>query len=123
MKFEIRNRIVCLALAILVAAPPLLRGQRLPGRIDGRAKTLLRGSRNSRVDGLESLGPVDAGMRVQGMTFRFRPTPAQSAELDQLLEDQQNPTSPQYHAWLTPEEYGERFGLSPEDFRNVASWL
>lgn len=33
---------------------------------------------------------------------------------------QQNLSSPLYHTWLTPEEYGRRFGLSPDDFTKVA---
>ena len=38
--------------------------------------------------------------------------PAQQAALDRLLADQQTPSSPNYHKWLTPEQYADRFGLS-----------
>src|SRR5439155_11980114 len=54
---------------------------------------------------------------------RFKPSAEQSAELAQLLEDQQNPSSPLFHAWLTPEEYGERFGLSANDLARIRGWL
>jgi len=124
MKRRIRNRIAYLALTFAAAAPfCMLRAQRLPNRIDGRSKTVLRGSRNPRIDGLASQGPVDDTMQIHGMNFRFRPTLAQSAELERLLEEQQDPSSPLYHAWLTPEEYGERFGLSKDDFTIVADWI
>jgi subtilase family serine protease len=117
-------RIAFIALTITTVAPLyLLQAQRLPGRIDARARTVLRGSRNPRIDKLTSGGPVEDTMRVDGMSFRFRPTELQSAELEQLLEDQQNPNSPLYHAWLTPEEYGERFGLSRDDFAKVTDWV
>ena len=42
-------------------------------------------------------------------------------QLQQLLADQQNPTSPQYHHFLTPEEFAARFG--PDDFGAVRDWL
>jgi Pro-kumamolisin, activation domain/Bacterial Ig-like domain (group 3) len=62
-------------------------------------------------------------MRVPGIHFRFKPSPAQSAELAQLLEDQQNPNSPLFHTWLTPEEYADGFGLSMNDLARVTDWL
>src|SRR5262249_29125493 len=119
-----RTRIAFIAVTFFAAASPhLLRAQRLSGKIDARARTILRGSRNPRIDRLVSSGPVDDTMRVSGLTFRFRPTEAQSAELERLVDDQQDPNSPLYHSWLTPEEFGERFGLSREDFAKVADWV
>jgi subtilase family serine protease len=46
-----------------------------------------------------------------------------STELEQLLGDLQDPVSPLYHAWLTPEEYGRRFGLAEDDLKKVADWI
>jgi subtilase family serine protease len=117
------TRITLITLGLTIAAPFILQAQRLAGRIDPRAKTILRGSRNPRLDKLSSDGPVEDRMRISGMTFRFRPAEGQSAELERLLEDQQNPNSPQYHAWLRPAEYGERFGLGRNDFAKVADWV
>ena len=45
------------------------------------------------------------------------------AELDALSAAQQNPKSPQYHQWLTQEEYGARFGLTDSDLSKVTGWL
>ncbi len=47
----------------------------------------------------------------------------QQAALEKLLRDQQDPNSPNYHKWLTPEEYGDRFGFSPADIAKIVSWL
>ena len=46
------------------------------------------------------------------MTLLLRPSPAQHADLQQFLSDLQNPASPLFHQWLTPEQYADRFGLS-----------
>src|SRR5437016_6300209 len=97
MKRQIQHRIAYFVLTFAAAAPScLLHAQRLPTRIDSRSKTVLRGSRNPHIDGLASEGAVDDTMRIHGMTFRFQPTPAQSAELERLLEEQQDPSSPLY---------------------------
>ncbi len=40
-----------------------------------------------------------------------------------LLIDQQDRSSPNYHRWLTPQEFGNRFGLSPNDLNKIVSWL
>jgi subtilase family serine protease len=45
------------------------------------------------------------------------------ARLDRLLAAQQDPTSPDYRRWLTPQEFGRRFGASPGDLRRVERWL
>src|ERR1017187_6523001 len=48
---------------------------------------------------------------------------AQQDALDQLLDAQHNPESPYFHQWLTPEQYGERFGVSEADAAQVTAWL
>jgi len=40
-----------------------------------------------------------------------------------LIAAQQDPDSPLYHKWLTPEEFGARFGLADSDIATVQSWL
>src|SRR5581483_1156460 len=56
-----------------------------------------------------------------GITFRL--SAAQQADLNQLLRDQQDRSSPSYHKWLTPEQYAKRFGMSQSDLAKVSSWL
>ncbi len=60
---------------------------------------------------------------MAGLAIQFKRTPAQQQALDQLLKDQQDPASPQFHKWVTPEEIAERFGLSRADIGRVSSWL
>jgi subtilase family serine protease len=50
-------------------------------------------------------------------------TPAQQRALDDLVTEQQNPKSPQYHHWLTPAQYGSRFGASDAAIAAVSGWL
>ena len=68
-------------------------------------------------------GSVDPAMPMNYMVLIVQPSAAQQAELEQLLADRQNPSSPRYRQWLTPEEFGNRFGLSPADHSKVVVWL
>jgi uncharacterized protein (TIGR03437 family) len=68
-------------------------------------------------------GPVEATFRLGSIRMMFQQTAAQRANLDQLLEAQRDPASPDYHHWLTPEQYGDRFGLSPADLARTTAWL
>ena len=68
-------------------------------------------------------GPVSARMPMQRMAIFFKPSPAQQAALDQLLQQQQDPNSPNYHKWVTPEQYADRFAMAPSDLAKVTAWL
>ncbi len=68
-------------------------------------------------------GPVDPSLKLGYMTLLTLPSASQQNAIDQLLAQQQDPHSPEYHQWLTPEQYADRFGLSPNDVQKITSWL
>src|ERR1035441_504498 len=68
-------------------------------------------------------GPVDPVMNLEFLILMTKPSTEQQTDLNRLLADQQNPSSPQFHKWLTPEEFGNRFGLSSSDHGKIAAWL
>jgi subtilase family serine protease len=57
------------------------------------------------------------------VTLVLRRPDAQQKAFKQFLVDVQNPSSSNYHKWLTPAEVGERFGLSDEDLAAISGWL
>jgi subtilase family serine protease len=69
------------------------------------------------------MGPVDGEMRLDRMLLELQPSPNQQAELDLLVEAQQDTESSLYHQWLTPAEFGARFGVSALQLQQVTSWL
>jgi hypothetical protein len=48
---------------------------------------------------------------------------AQEASLQTWLDSVQDVNSANYHQWLTPEDFGKRFGVSDADLATVESWL
>ena len=87
------------------------------------SKTTVRGNVHPFARPRFDRGKLDPSFKMQRITIMFKPTDEQEAELNRLVEDQQNPASPNYHKWLTPEEFGNRFGLSPNDVDQIVSWL
>ncbi len=45
------------------------------------------------------------------------------AGLDRTLADLQDPSSPEYHHWLTPDEFRSRFSPGRQSLRDVTGWL
>ncbi|HTB14551.1 MAG TPA: protease pro-enzyme activation domain-containing protein [Bryobacteraceae bacterium] len=68
-------------------------------------------------------GPVDPAKKLSYMVLLVKPSAAQQSDLDGLLFDQQNPASPSFRNWLTPEQFGNRFGLNSSDQSKVVAWL
>ncbi len=62
-------------------------------------------------------------MQLNQLTLVLSRSGLQEQAFQQFLADQQNPSSPDYHHWLTPDEVGARFGLSDEDIATVTGWL
>ena len=68
-------------------------------------------------------GAVPGAMMLNRMLLVLKRSPAQDAALDQLMQDQQDKSSPNYHKWLTPDEFGQQFGPSDKDIQTITTWL
>jgi len=68
-------------------------------------------------------GPVDPAMKMGTMTLLTTPTAAQMKALQQLVAQQQDRKSANYHKWITPAQWADRFGLSVADMAKITSWL
>jgi len=113
----------CLAGLLSVAPASAAAQGRITAQISNNSRTTIAGSVHPAAMSAADMGPTAAGTKLLGMSLRFSMTDAQSAALDQLLLDQQNPASPSYHQWLTPAQFGAQFGLSGADIAKVTAWL
>ncbi|MGB2624858.1 MAG: Ig-like domain repeat protein [Candidatus Acidiferrum sp.] len=68
-------------------------------------------------------GAVSDAQPMHRMLLLLQRSPDQEAALEKLLDDQQNKSSPNYHAWLTPAQFGQRFGPADADIQTVTNWL
>jgi hypothetical protein len=68
-------------------------------------------------------GVAPASLPMERMLLVLKRSAAQEAALAKLLDDQQDKASPNYHQWLTPEQFGKQFGPTDRDMQTIASWL
>ena len=96
---------------------------RISGALSNGQTVTLRGNVHHLAQPEFDRGPVDPGMRMGTITMTTLPTPAQQRAITQLLAQQQDRKSPNYHKWLTAEQYADRFGMSEHDMQQMAAWL
>jgi hypothetical protein len=97
--------------------------ERITAQIDEGRLSQLKGNIHPLAHAQNDQGAADASLKLERITMVFQPTAAQKADLDALLAAQQNPTSPSFHQWLTPQQYGDRFGIAQADLAKVTAWL
>lgn len=68
-------------------------------------------------------GRMPADTPLSNVTLFFNRSAGQQAAVDALIAAQQDPASPLYHQWLTPEQFGARFGMAQSDLDKVQTWL
>jgi len=107
----------------LNAFPQTTAIDRITQAIDDRETVALSGNVRPVLQQAQDHGRMDGGARLEGVSLVFRRTPEQDAAIEKLLAEQQDPASPNYHQWLTPGQYADRFGLSTADVSKVVSWL
>ncbi len=112
---------VCLLAAASLSGQSLQ--PRLPANISTSQMSTLKGSLHPLAQPQFDAGAMPAGNKISGMTLAFNRSTAQQSALQQLIADQQNPASPLYHKWLTPEQFAARFGMAQADIDKAEAWL
>jgi subtilase family serine protease len=107
------------AAALLAQAP----APRIRAEVTSSQMSILKGSAHPMAQAQYDAGRMPAGTRMSGMTIFFGRSESQQADLDSLIAAQQNPASPLFHQWLTPEQFAARFGMAQADIDKVQTWL
>ena len=87
------------------------------------SRVTLAGSVHALATPQSDIGRSDLNLAMDRMVLSLKLRAGAQAELDQLLAAQHDPHSPQFHKWLTPEQFGAKFGLGAADLLTVANWL
>jgi hypothetical protein len=96
---------------------------RIAGTIDSGQMVALPGQVQRKALPKYDEGRVTASFQLKEVMLLTLPTPSQQKALSLLVAEQQDPKSPNFRKWLTPEQYADRFGLSPNDVQKITAWL
>ncbi|MGH9611520.1 MAG: protease pro-enzyme activation domain-containing protein, partial [Bryobacteraceae bacterium] len=109
----------------LVAGQDLVndRSPRITQTINENRLVVLKGNTHPLARAEFDRGAARADLPMDRMLLVLKRSPEQDAALKDLLEKQQVKSSPEYHHWLTPEQFGQRFGPVDQDIQAVTFWL
>jgi pro-kumamolisin-like protein/Big-like domain-containing protein/subtilase family protein len=68
-------------------------------------------------------GRVPVSLEALRMMLLLKRAPRQQMMLEQYLASLEDKNSPDFHRFLTPEQFGQQYGPAPEDVAQVVSWL
>lgn len=106
-----------------MAALPASAQRQVRGPIDEAQRVVLAGNTRPDANAKNDLGAVEESMPLEHMQLLLRRPAKLQKELDDFTESLSDKSSPNYHHWLTAEEFGNRFGVAQEDIDAVTGWL
>ena len=96
---------------------------RLTEKIDATRLHRLTGNTRSEANSANDRGVVADNTAMDHMLLQLGRAPEQQQALDQLVDSLHERNSASFHQWLTPAEFGTRFGASAQDLGTLTAWL
>ncbi len=110
------------ALPAQTAQPPVV-PNRIVSTIDNNARVMLHGYVHPLANAANDRGAAPDSMPLTRMHLVLKRSDAQEMALKQYISDLHTAGSPNFHKWLTPDQFGQQFGPSDQDMATVESWL
>jgi hypothetical protein len=114
---------VVYAAALLAQPQPTNALAQVASPLEGGGRVALSGNIHPLARAEFDQGAAPDSLPAERMLLVLQSSRKQQVALARLLREQKNPRSSNYRHWLTPEEFGEQFGVSSEDLAEVTDWL
>ena len=117
-----------LAAAVVLAAPFAASAQstvpaRVTDRVNNSQLVTLKGNTHPLARAQYDQGAAPADLPMNRIMLVLKRSADQESALQDLLEQQQVTSSPNFHKWLTLDQFGQQFGPADADIQAVTSWL
>jgi subtilase family serine protease len=96
---------------------------RVVEQVDDAKRVRLAGNVHPMARTQFDMGRVDSNKLLERVVMVLKRSPEQDAALAAFNERQSDPRSPDFHHWLTAEEFGQLYGPSDADVASVTNWL
>ena len=93
---------------------------RIHGPIDDSDVVTLLGNTHPLARPEFDRGVIRSETRLERLVLVLQPSEGEQRQLENLVQAQQQPGSPEYHQWLSPEEFGSRFGATAGEVARVS---
>jgi len=91
--------------------------------VDNQQRVTLTGNTRSAANAANDRGRVSDGLVLDHMLLQLQRSPQLEQALEQYTKELQDPSSANYHHWLTAAQFGQQFGADDTDIRKVTNWL
>jgi hypothetical protein len=96
---------------------------RITQPIDESNLVKLAGNTRPEANSRNDRGAVSDGLAFDHMFLQLQRSSVKEQELDKLIDELNDRTSPNFHHWLTAETFGRKFGVAQGDIDTVTGWL
>jgi hypothetical protein len=115
------------ALALFVPLAASAQSNAVPARVTDRVNVAqlvtLTGNTHPLARAQYDQGAAPPDLPMNRIMLMLKRSAAQEATLQDLLVQQQVASSPSFHKWLTPDQFGQQFGPADADIQAITSWL
>src|SRR5258708_3919313 len=91
--------------------------------IDDNDTIVVHGNVPPQAEAKYDRGPTDRNLKYEKMILLLQPRASARTSIERLVADLNNFSSPSYHQWLTPEQFGKQFGPAGDDVDAIVGWL
>jgi len=91
--------------------------------VDDNDTVVVHGNVPPQAEAKADRGQSDRNLKLEKMILLLQPRVSGRDSIESLVADLNNPSSPNYHHWLTPEQFGKRFGITDDDLSDITDWL
>jgi len=110
--------LACSLLANAAAKPTLI-----TQKIDNSKVITLVGNTRPEANQANDRGPVAGNLALDHLFLQLRRPAELEAALEQYIEQLHNPSSQNFHHWLSAQQIGATYGLAQSDIDQLTGWL
>ena len=98
---------------------------RIKGKIDASNRVQIQGHVPGVVKSgaAKDLGRLAASTPAEHLVMVLKSSDEQKHELRRVLDTMHDKKTSNYHQWMTPDEFGQHFGVHDDDIATLKSWL
>jgi hypothetical protein len=96
---------------------------RITNAVNNEERVPLLGSTPALLAKSMDTGRVSGGQNLGRMILMLAPSPAQDQTAEKFVAALHDPSSPSYHKWLSPSQFGQLFGVGESDAAQIQHWL
>ncbi len=95
----------------------------ITSHIDDNALVTLAGNTRPEATAENDHGRLADSARIDHMFLLLQRAPEREQALETMIDQMHDRTSPNFHHWLTPEQFGADYGVGDADIKTITDWM